>query len=141
VQEVDAHAHSAAPPERVFALLADAHSWPRWGPFDSAEVVEGEPGLGEVRSLTTGRVVNRERVVTFDPPRQFSYVLEAGLPLRDYRADVTLVAAGDGGTDIRWHSRFQGKYPLVGALVRPRLSKFIAQAVEALARGAEGPGA
>ena len=139
MQEIDERAHSAAPPERVFALLADAHTWPRWGPFDSVELEPGSPspGLGEERRFTTGRVRNHERVVAFEPPRLFAYELLAGLPIRDYRAEVTLTPAGDGGTDIRWHSTFTGKLPGLGWMVARTLRKFIAQTAEALARGAE----
>jgi uncharacterized protein YndB with AHSA1/START domain len=139
VQEIDERAHSAAPPERVFALLADARTWPRWGPFDSAEIEPGtpSPGLGEERRLTTGRVRNHERVVAFEPPRLFAYELLAGLPIRDYRAEVTLTPAGGGGTDIRWHSKFSGKLPGFGWVVARTLRRFIEQTAQGLARGAE----
>ena len=136
MQEIDERAHSSAPPERVFELLSDARSWPEWGPFDSV-VVEGSPGLGEERRFTTGRVRNHERVVAYEPPRLFAYELLAGLPIRDYRAEVTLSPASDGGTDIRWHSTFSGKLPGLGWFVGRRLRAFIAETAEALARGAE----
>ena len=138
MQEVDERAHSGAPPERVFALLADARSWAVWGPFDSAEV-KGSPGVGEERFFETGRIRNHERVVAFEPPRLFGYVSLAGLPIKDYRADVTLEPAADGGTDIRWRSTFTGKYPGVGWLVARRLRQFVAETAEALAREAEKP--
>jgi uncharacterized protein YndB with AHSA1/START domain len=138
MQEIDERAHSAAPPERVFELLADARSWPVWGKFDAVEV-SGGPGVGEERFFRTGRIRNHERVVEFDPPRLFGYLSVAGLPVRDYRADVTLTppAGGDGGTDIRWHSTFRGKLPGIGWLVARTLRKFIAETAEALARAAE----
>jgi uncharacterized protein YndB with AHSA1/START domain len=137
MQEIDERAHSAAPPERVFDLLADARSWPGWGRFDSVEVT-GEPGVGEERVLKTGRVRSHERVVAFERPRLFAYELLGGLPVRDYRAEVTLSPAADGGSEIRWHSTFEGKFPGSGRLVRRTLRKFIADTVEALARAANG---
>ena len=138
MHEINERAHSGAPPERVFALLADAHSWPVWGSFDSVEV-SGEPGVGEDRFFKTGRIRNHERVVAFEPPRLFGYVSLSGLPIKDYQADVTLSEAAGGGTDIRWHSTVAGKYPLVGSIVARRLRQFIAESVEALARAAEKP--
>lgn len=135
MHEIDERGHSGAPPARVFDLLADGRSWPVWGEFDSVEV-SGGPGVGEERVFKTGRVRNHERVVEFDPPRTFGYVSLSGLPIRDYRATVTLTATEGGGTDIRWHSQFRGKYG-VGWLVERRLGAFIRQTVEALARAAE----
>jgi uncharacterized protein YndB with AHSA1/START domain len=138
VQEIDVNWRSAAPPERVWALLADARSWPRWAPFDEAAVEEGE-GLGELRRFQTGRGTTRERVIGFDPPRRFQYELVSGIPIRDYRAEVTLTPDGDG-TAIRWHSHFRAKIPGTGGLVRRRLERFIERTAQGLAREAEAAG-
>jgi hypothetical protein len=46
--EIDAEARSAAPSERIWVLLADARSWPRWAGLDEAHV-EWSEGVGEVR--------------------------------------------------------------------------------------------
>ena len=70
------------------------------------------------------------------PGEVFSYVLEQGLPLRDYRAVVTLTAVG-GGTRISWHSTFRPKVPGTGWLYRRELGKFIRQTVEGLAVAAD----
>jgi uncharacterized protein YndB with AHSA1/START domain len=138
MQEIDVRARSEAPPERVWALLADARTWSRWAPFDDAEVADGE-GLGELRRFRTGRRTTVERVTGFEPPRRLEYELVSGIPIRDYRAEVTL-ATEDGGTAIRWHSRFRAKIPGTGGFIRRRLERFIEESAEGLARGAE-PGA
>lgn len=137
--EIDVKAHTKAPAERVFALLADAPSWSRWAPFEEAVVEQGE-GLGEVRRFRTGRVTSRERVTVLEPPRRFGYELLSGLPVRDYRAEVTLATAADGGTDIRWHSIFDAMIPGTGWLMRRRLGRFIAETANGLARAAESGG-
>jgi uncharacterized protein YndB with AHSA1/START domain len=76
---------SAAPPEAVWALLADVSTWPRWAPFDEAKVESGE-GVGEIRRFRAGRVTTRERVVTMDPPNRYEYEFLSGLPIRGGRA-------------------------------------------------------
>jgi hypothetical protein len=67
------------------------------------------------------------------------YEFVSGLPIRDYRAEVTLSPAADGGTAIRWRSSFRAKLPVTGWLVRRRLTQFIAETAEGLAREAEKP--
>jgi uncharacterized protein YndB with AHSA1/START domain len=135
MQEIDVGARSAAPPERVWALLADARSWPRWAPFDDAVVEEGE-GDGELRRFRSGRRTTRERVTAFEPPRRLGYELVSGIPIRDYRAEVTLTPAGDG-TEIRWRSSFRAKLPGTGRLARRQLQRFIQQTADGLARESE----
>lgn len=134
--EVDVEARSAAPPERVWPLLADARSWTRWAGFEEAHVERGE-GVGEVRRYRRGRVTGRDRVTAFEPPRLFAYEFLSGLPVRDYRAEVTLTPASDAGTHIRWRSRFAPKIPGTGWLLRRRLRGFLAELAEGLAREAE----
>jgi hypothetical protein len=133
-------ATTTAGPAAVYELLADGSTWPEWSPIGSFELLEpgdGSPeGLGAVRRFTTGRVHTTERVVERRPGEQFSYALLSGLPLRGYRADVTL-APGPGGTTITWHSTFRAKVPGTGALYRRQLAKFIGQCVEGLARASE----
>lgn len=136
--EIDVQARSAAPAERVWALLADVTTWPRWASFDDAQVESGD-GVGEVRRFRAGRVTTRERVIGLDPPRRYAYEFLSGLPIREYRAEVTLSPGSDGGTVIRWRSSFRPKLPGTGWLVRRRLAQFIDQTADGLAREAEKP--
>jgi len=139
-QVIHQMATTAADPGRVYALLADGSTWPQWSPLGSFELLEpgdGRPeGLGAVRRFTTGRRQSTERVVERRPGEKFSYVLVSGLPLRHYRADVTLTPA-PGGTAITWHSTFRAKVPGTGGLYRGVLSAFIGKCVEGLAKASE----
>lgn len=112
--------------------LADATSWPRWSPIGAAEVERRGPGLGEIRRFTTGRVISREEVIAFEPPRRFAYRLLSGLPLRDYCAEVVITPAGDGSR-IEWTSTFRGRWPGSGPLYRLVLDRFIGKVVDGLA--------
>ena len=138
-QVIDRTATTTADPSTVYALLADGSTWPEWSPLGSFELVEpgdGSPeGLGAVRLFTTGRVKSRERVVERRPGEAFAYVLEAGLPLRDYKAVVTLTPS-DAGTSIRWRSTFEAKVPGTGWIYRRQLGNFIGRTVNGLATAA-----
>jgi hypothetical protein len=137
---IDETAMTQADRASVYALLADGSTWPQWSPIGSFELIapgEGTPeGLGAVRLFTTGRHKSRERVVTCQPGEVFAYELEAGLPLRDYKAVITLLP-GAGGTTINWRSSFHPKLPGTGWLYRRELGKFIRKTVEGLAAAAD----
>jgi hypothetical protein len=139
-QVIDETATTAADPAAVYALLADGSTWPDWSPLGSFELLspgDGTPeGLGAVRLFTTGRHRSRERVVTCQPGRAFAYELLAGLPLRDYKAVITLMPLGDG-TAINWRSTFRPKVPGTGWLYRRELGKFIRRTVEGLAAASD----
>lgn len=136
---IDRTATTPADPSAVYALLADGSTWPGWSPLGSFELLEpgdGTPeGPGAVRVFTTGRIKSRERVVECRPGEVFAYELEAGLPLRDYRAVITLTP-NEGGTSIRWRSTFRAKVPGTGWLYRRQLGSFIGRTVEGLAAAA-----
>lgn len=137
-------ATSAAPPERVFALLADGAGWSRWaGPVvvRSWWARQGEPapgGVGAVRALGLGRVGSREEIVAYDPPRHLAYVLLSGLPVRSYRADVHLEPAG-AGTRIVWRGAFTPRLPGTAGLLRRFLLSTVGGFARRLARAAERP--
>ena len=121
-------------------MLGDGSTWPDWSPLGSFQLLEagdGSPeGVGAVRLFTTGRVKSRERVVERRPDEVFSYVLEKGLALRDYRAVITLTPSGLGAPRSHWRSTFRAKVPGTGGIYRRQLGKFIKQTVDGLATAA-----
>jgi hypothetical protein len=52
-----------APPEAVFASLADTDGWLRWFPDMKPAVWEGEPGVGTNRTVEVGAMAMKEHFV------------------------------------------------------------------------------
>ena len=139
VQVIDFRAHAAAPPEAVWALLADVTTWDDWGPWDDTRVERagesGGDGLGALRALRRGRIVSREEVTAWEPPAALGYELRSGLPVRDYRARVTLTGR-DGGTEVHWRAEFRARIPGTGPFLRLALGGFVADVTQRLADAA-----
>lgn len=134
---IEETAASTASPHELWALLGDVRTWPAWSAFDEGTLVEEAPGggdgLGALRRLRNGRHVSIERVVAYDAPHHLAYTLVDGLPLRDYRAEVTLEPAPGGGSTITWRSSFAAKVPGTAWIYRLALGLFIRRLVRALA--------
>jgi uncharacterized protein YndB with AHSA1/START domain len=135
-------ARSSAPPERVFELLADATSWPRWaGPViaQGSWEREGDPapgGIGAIRKLGRWPMFGREQVVVSDPPSHHAYTMLSGNPVSNYRADVALTPDG-GGTLITWSATFEPRIPGTGRLLERVYRALIGSFAHRLARYAE----
>ena len=129
LQVIDETATTGADPAAVYALLADGSTWPEWSPLGSFDLVEpgdGTPeGLGAVRLFTTGRHRSRERVVECRPGEAFAYVLEEGLPLRGYKAVVTLTPATAAAPPSTGARPSGPRCPGTGWLYRRELGRFI----------------
>jgi uncharacterized protein YndB with AHSA1/START domain len=110
--------HSTAPIESVWPLVAEAARWRDWASFTvSRRERDGAPdpdGVGAIRNFGFPVFTSREEVVAFEPPAHLGYTLLSGLPLREYRSDVTLTPAAGGGTDIEWRSSFRPPWPASG---------------------------
>jgi uncharacterized protein YndB with AHSA1/START domain len=135
-QRIEHHATTTADPATVYALLRDGAGWPSWSPIDSFELerpgVDEPEGVGAVRVFRGGRVVGRDTIVELVPDRRLSYTHESTLPVRNYRGDVDLTSTA-GGTEIRWVSSFDPKFPGTGALLRRGLDGFIGAMTDGLA--------
>ena len=139
VVKVSARAHSTAPPEAVWPLLADGGNWDRWARMSESKLQrkgsDDPNGIGAIRRFRTLRLVTREEVIAFDPPRHLAYRLLKGMPVRDYRADVELTPSG-GGTDITWTSVFFPGRDRAALLLRVWIGVMLRDYTRRLARAA-----
>jgi hypothetical protein len=107
--EFEVQARSRAAIEKVWRVLTDSRHWPEWTPLPTPTMErEGDPppfGLGAVRRFAWGPVGSSEEVVLWEPPHRYGYAVVGGMPIRGYRAIVTLSESG-GGTTITWHGQF-----------------------------------
>jgi uncharacterized protein YndB with AHSA1/START domain len=134
-------AHSAAPPETVFEVVADGSRWQDWAgpavPRSSWQVGAPAGGIGAVRRLGLGPLSSREEIVEHDPPHRLAYALRSGEGLHHYRATVDLQAQPGGGTDIVWSGTVDTAVPgLAGPLVA-LFRRLVAGFATRLARQAE----
>jgi hypothetical protein len=138
----DVRVHSSAPQERIFGLVADATSWSRWAkPYVrfGKWVKEGEPapgGVGAIRRLGTKSWGMREQILEFDPPHYLAYTILSWLPVREYRAVVSVDPDGDGSL-ITWAATMEGRFPGAGPVTAFVLGRIMRRMTTGLARHAE----
>jgi uncharacterized protein YndB with AHSA1/START domain len=138
---VEATGTARADPETVWALVADATSYPRWGPWDEGGYErpgdESPHGAGAVRWLRWGRTTTVERLLEVDDGRRVAYTVVRGIPVRNYRAEVTLTAL-ESGTRVDWTAAWDRT--LAGRVVQWTLRtvypEVVARLVAAADRGA-----
>jgi hypothetical protein len=100
---------STAAIDDVWAVLVDSMHWPDWTSLPTPTMErwgDTSPyGLGAVRRFAWGPVGAREEVVLWEPPHRYDYSVVAGMPIRGYRASVTL-AESENYTTITWRGTF-----------------------------------
>lgn len=141
--QVEAKGTSSASPDVVWALLTDANSYPRWGPWNDggyARRVTEPSRKGSVQWFRYGRrTVSVEEILEVEAPRRLVYTVVQGIPVKDYRAEVTLTSTSSDGTLIRWAATWDST--VMGKLVCGKLQKVYVEVVNALIDAAEKGGA
>jgi Polyketide cyclase / dehydrase and lipid transport len=120
-------------------VLSDLRGWHEWGPWSKTDL-EGDirTMVSERKRLTGKPYVMKERVIALEPEERLAYELLSGLPVKNYRAVVTLSDA-EGGTDIHWRSTFDSPWPFFGGLWRGAMQKVITDVSERLAAVGRSP--
>jgi uncharacterized protein YndB with AHSA1/START domain len=135
---VEAEGVAQAPPEVVWELVANADSYSEWGPWTASGYenlgAQAPDGAGVVRWMRYGRTTTVEKVLESERPRLLVYTVAKGIPVRNYRAEVTLSPVGEG-THIRWTASWDRTLP--GRIVHSRLRAIYPDVVRRLIAAAE----
>ncbi len=141
---VEAEQIAAAAPDDVWALVSDATAYPRWGPWHEAgyrSAGDASPrGPGAVYWLRSShryglrRPVSVEKILEIEEGRRLAYTVIGGIPVRNYRAEITLTPTADG-TRIRWAASWDRT--VAGRLAHHSLRLLYPQVVASLAAAAE----
>jgi hypothetical protein len=136
---VEAEGVTRADPGVVWSLVADANSYSSWGPWHDSGYQPAAPGPSEKGAIQWFRYGRRatsvEEVLEADGPRRLVYTVVRGLPVRNYRAEVTLAPMTPTGTEVRWTATWDGTF--MGRMVHRRLQQAYRQIMTALIAAAD----
>ena len=142
--EAAAEQTAHAPPEVVWSLLGDVTVYPQWGPGrkagDRSEGDAAANGKGAVYWLEGSKrygfrfPVSVEEILDVEPGKRLAYTVLRGIPVRNYRAEVTLTPSPEG-TIIRWGGSWDRT--VMGRLVYRPLRNLYPVIVAGLVKAAE----
>jgi carbon monoxide dehydrogenase subunit G len=133
-------ARFSAPPETVFAALADAASWPRWFPLMKKATYRDPAGGGigrerEVALRALGRF--RERFLAWDGPTRYAFTAVATTSpmVKRFGEDYRLTADGSG-TRFDWQmgAELRGPFKLAAPVLRTIMRRLLTRAARNLER-------
>jgi uncharacterized protein YndB with AHSA1/START domain len=143
---VEAEGVARATPETVWELVSNANRYYQWGPwsasgYDSPDDPAAD-GTGAIRWMRYGRTTTVERVLEAEKARRLVYTVVKGIPVRNYRAEVTLRPVSEG-THVHWSADWDRT--LGGRFVHLRLRTLYPEVVARLSAAAsrttpDGPG-
>ena len=135
---VEAEGVAQAAPEAVWELVANANRYQQWGPWNASgyQDLAGQAAdaAGVIRWMRYGRTTTVEKVLESERARRLVYTVVKGIPVRNYRAEVTLSPVGEG-THIRWAASWDRTLP--GRVVHRTLRTLYPDIVGRLVAAAE----
>jgi len=128
----------AAPPDVVWAAIADHTGWPARFTALKTVTVTGEPtGIGGQRRVSVAGMRFDEVFTAWEPGRQFAFTVVATRPaLFDSVAEpVTLSDAGNGSTNVTYAQGFAPRrgFGWVWKRARGRVEAGLGEALDGLA--------
>jgi uncharacterized protein YndB with AHSA1/START domain len=98
----------AAPPDRVFAWLADPKSLTAAPLVLASRLARGSTGLkaGAVRVVTGAGMWFEEEYTAYDPPRSYSYLILRSIPGFVHEGGTLTFSPRGHGTHVDWVTRY-----------------------------------
>jgi uncharacterized protein YndB with AHSA1/START domain len=125
---VEAHGSAAAAPELIWPLLANAAGYAEWGAWDASGdrdlAGKASGDAGTTRWMRYHNTTTVEQVLEVEPGRRMVYTVVSGIPVHNYRAEVTLTPT-ETGTDISWTAEWDRT--LLGRIAHRTLRAFYPQ--------------
>jgi uncharacterized protein YndB with AHSA1/START domain len=135
---VEAEGVARAAPEAVWELVSNADKYSEWGPWSASGYenlgAQATDGAGVIRWMRYGRTTTVEKVLESERARRLVYTVVKGIPVRNYRAEVTLSPVAEG-TRIRWTASWDRTLP--GRIVHRSLRTLYPDIVGRLIAAAE----
>ena len=135
---VEAEGVARATPEAVWELVSNASRYCEWGPWSASGYDspgdEAADGTGAIRWMRYGRTTTVERVLEAEKARRLVYTVIKGIPVRNYRAEITLRPLGEG-THVHWSADWDRT--LGGRIVHRKLSTLYPEVVGRLIDAAD----
>jgi hypothetical protein len=113
---VEAEGTTRAAVDAVWALVSDANTYAKWVPWNDGGAnlqPRDPPSQGPSNGSAS---VDAQRPST---PSRIVYAVVRGIPVKDYRAEVTLAPIVPNGTSIRWAATWDNT--LMGRIVHRKL--------------------
>ena len=135
-----------APPDRVWAVVADLAAYPSWNPLVKA-VADWRPAVGApfvltIRPLGRGVATSvRAPVVAAEPGVALAWAGELAGPLLTFRHTFRLVPLEGGRTYLNHHERFEGALAATMFAAAPLLRRSYRRWDDALRARVEAGGA
>ncbi len=135
-QRIEINKFFPVPVEALFACLSDHENLSAlFAPLKVTRIKDGQEainGTGSVRRLRPPLGAAFEETVTlYQPDRRIEYRVTKGSPLRNHLGVMCFDSDGNGSR-LRYTITFEGKLPLVGALIRPVLERAIRRGLDGL---------
>lgn len=135
-QRIEINKTFPVPVKVLFAHLSDHENLSAlFAPLRVTRIREGEEainGTGSVRRLSPPLGPAFEETVTlYEPNRRIEYTVTRGSPIRNHQGIMEFEADGTGSR-LHYTIVFEGKVPLVGALIRPILDRGIRRGLDKL---------